>query len=950
MIAFSQPAALLLFLPAILFSVWVWRHGYVNLSQSRRVGALALRVLLLAALIFALAGLTVRVPQSREAVVFVVDLSASNANNRSAAQAFINKAVQSRPQDDVAGIVSVGRNAVVEQPVSSLNGFEGFQTTVDPNLTDLERGLELGNAILPDGYRRRLVVLTDGQENTGDALMAARILHAENTRIDIVAEQTITGPDVRVDSVELPSQLRASERFQLRVVLHSNVNTTTRLDVFRDRSLVLSRAETVHVGDNQYVFGLGPLGPGFHSFRVDSTSALDTQPQNDSGSAFTSVLGPPRVLLITASPREAVNVVSSLRSSGTTVDVRAPGQVVPTVASLQPYAGIVIVDTAAPILGQALLNQIVPYVRDLGRGLVVIGGEESYGLGGYGQTPLEQALPVKMDLPKRKDVPSAGVVLVVESLESQLPVDISKEAAKGVVKLLTEQDQIAINDTPNDGSAGWAVPLQPVRNKELIIQAIGQMLPGDPASYSGTLVSAYDALQHANSRVKHIVLLGDGDAADRGYETVVKRIRAAGVTVSTVVTNPDSTADIATMKNIARWGGGRYYLADDPNVIPKIFLREARTIARTGVIQGKFYPQKLSANPMLRDLRRIPPLTGYIATAPKATGELELVSNKLDPILAGWQFGLGRAVAWTSDAAGLWTRDWLASGSANRFWSDMVSWTLPSLASGHLFVAASNVPGQVHLAVDVPSNLGTNPDVTATVDDPTLHSSTVQLEPTVPGRYEGAVAASAEGSYEITVQARGAGHAETGQAGLDVPYSPEFRVSGTNLPFLRVLARVGGGSLVTQPEAAWAENLGGLQDQQSLSGLMWLVALLLLPVDIGVRRLLLRKKDLIALRAALFSPGHHLGPAPTQAHVGRASVGSRAQTASQRPLSVSPATSPALARSKGAVAARRRPAVVDERESAMSRDRQSRPVIGREPAEPADSTVGRLLAAKRRRL
>jgi len=949
MIEFSHPVALLLLLPAVLISVWVWRHGYVNLSRSRRAGALALRLLLLAALILALSGLKVRVPQSREAVVFVVDLSASNANNRSAAQAFINQAVQRRPSEDLAGIVSVGRNAVVEQPVSALNGFDGFQTTVDPNLTDLERGLELGNAILPDGYRRRLIVLTDGQQNVGDALTAARILHTENTRIDIVAEQTTTGPDVRVDSVELPSQLRASERFQLRVVLHSNVNTATRLDVFRDHSLVLSRAEAVHVGDNQYVFGLGPLRPGFHSFRVDSTAALDTQPQNDSGSAFTSVQGPPRVLLVTASPREAVNVVSSLRSSGTSVDVRSPGQVVPSIAFLQSYAGIVIVDTAAPILGEALLNQIVPYVRDLGRGLVVIGGEESYGLGGYGQTPLEQALPVKMDLPKRKDVPSAGVVLIVESLESQLPVDISKEAAKGVVKLLTEQDQIAVNDTPNDGTAGWAVPLQPVRNKDLIIQAIAHMLPGDPASYTGTLVSAYDALQHANSRVKHIVLLGDGDATDRDYETVVKKIRAAGVTVSTVVTNPDSTADIATMKNIARWGGGRYYLADDPSVIPRIFLREARTISRTGVVQGKFYPQKLSANPMLRDLQRIPPLTGYIATAPKATGELDLVSNKLDPILAGWQFGLGRAVAWTSDAAGLWTRDWLASRSANRFWSDMVSWTLPSLASGHLFVAASYVQGQAHVSVDVPSSLGTNPDVTARVDDPNLRGSTVQLEPTAPGRYEAAFAASAQGSYEITLEARGAGHAETGQTGLDVPYSPEFRVTGTNLPFLSALARAGGGSLVTQPDSAWAQDLAGLQAEQSLSGLMWFVALLLLPIDIGIRRLLLRKKDLVALRDAIFSPGHHLIPAPTRARAAEARVGSRAQTPTKRLPTVSQGASPALARSKGVIATRRRPDEVGERGSAMSHDRHSRPALGPETAEPANSTVGRLLAAKRRR-
>ncbi|MBV9280540.1 MAG: VWA domain-containing protein, partial [Chloroflexi bacterium] len=144
MFLLREPAAALLLVPALLFALWVWRHGYINLSPRRKAIALGVRLLLLLAIVLALAGLSVRVGQGREAVVFVADLSASDAGNRSAVQTFINQAVQRRPGDSVAGIVAVGRQALVEQPASALSGFGGFQSSVDPNATNLETGLELG--------------------------------------------------------------------------------------------------------------------------------------------------------------------------------------------------------------------------------------------------------------------------------------------------------------------------------------------------------------------------------------------------------------------------------------------------------------------------------------------------------------------------------------------------------------------------------------------------------------------------------------------------------------------------------------------------------------------------------------------------------------------------------------------------------------------------------------
>jgi uncharacterized membrane protein len=934
MIVFTQPLALLLLPPIVLLLLVIWRGGYANLSPRRSQVALGVRLLLVLLLVLGLAGMSLHLPQSRQATVFVADLSASDAGQGTKMRNAINAALQHRPAGNSAGVVSVGRQALVEQPVAPLDSFDNFQTTVDANYTNLEGALELSGAILPDGYRHRVLVMSDGQQNVGDAVSAARLLRSRGIRVDVMPIHTSSGQDVLVDRVDMPSQLRPRENFSLTVSIHASVATTTSLDVFRDHSLVLSKGERLDAGENTFTFSQPPLSPGFHTYQVHITPAVDSLPQNNTGSAFTSVQGPPRVLIVAADPSKAVDVLRSLHSTGLQASVQRPSQVVPTLGYLQRYAAVVVVDTAADVLGTELMAQLVPYVRDLGHGLVVIGGEESYGMGGYGQTPLETALPVKMGLPKRKDLPSAAVSLVIESLESDAEVNISKEAGKGVVSLLTQEDQIAVNDTPDDGSTGFVVPLQHVRNKGAILHAMDIMQPGDPMTYVPYLKGSFNVLKRTKARVKHIILLGDGDAEDAGYQKVVERIRAGGVTVSTVGTNGQGFADFQTMRNIARWGGGRYYQADNTASIPKIFLREARTVARSGIITGKFFPEELSANPMLQDLHGVPPLYGYVATTPKPTGEMVLVSKKLDPVLAGWQFGLGRSVAWTSDAAGLWTRDWLQAPGANRFWANLVSWTLPATQNGHLIITASSAQGQGQVSVDTSSELGANPAVTARVVAPNLKTTSVTLQPYAPGKYRGQFPAKAQGSYFVTVEGKGAGHGAVGQVGLAVPYSAEYRTSGTNTPFLRTLAAAGGGSIVTSPLAAWQDNLTTVFDQRSLTWLLWLLALLLLPVDIGVRRLVVDRRDLAAVWAAV--PLHRrrrvsaepVVPTLDSVRINRARGRSYARPVPPPP----PATSTPVT-----ITAPRPPARVAE----------PPPVPDTVPAE--DSTAGRLLASKRRR-
>nr|MBA2285994.1 VWA domain-containing protein [Ktedonobacteraceae bacterium] len=589
------------------------------------------------------------------------------------------------------------------------------------------------------------------------------------------------------------------------------------------------------------VYGLLAPPPGFHTLRVTLQASQDTIAGNNEAAAFINVQGTPHVLVIEGSPGEGHNIVAALRATGLGVVVGTPNDVPTSLDGLANYGSVVLANVPAVELGTTRMQVLQSFVRDLGRGLVVSGGQNSYGVGGYANTPLEQTLPVKMDIPQHKDTPAIAVVLIIESLENETGVNISKEAAKGVVNLLTPRDQVGISA----GDGMLAVPMQHVTDRAAIDKAIDAMNPSDPGSYTPDLINAENVLLHTDAKIKHVILLGDGDA-NSDFQPQVYKMASEHITVSTVATNAQTYAEFNMMAQLASWGKGRFYRADDPATIPQILLKETQQAARRAVIEESFVPAIVGNHPIMTGLGPLPGLGGYVATTPKAAAQLVLISHRDDPVLAIWQYGLGRVAAWTSDAQGLWTARWLSWDGAARWWANLVTWTLPTPDSA-LNVNAVVVGGTGQLTVDLPPGTpvgaGTQQQVQAVVITPDLHQQIVTLQPTAPGRWQGDFPTGQVGAYllRITWQAGDKGSAGrlTSTTGLVVPYSPEYRSLGTDTRFLTLLARAGGGQLLSASDypAAFNQNLPPVS--ASLPITFWLLALaaLLLPVDVAARRL-----------------------------------------------------------------------------------------------------------------
>jgi uncharacterized membrane protein len=842
MLTFTQPLLLLLLLPICTLVYLTWRRMSLPFSVTQRRLILLCRLAIFTLVIAALAGATWLQPTARQTTIFVGDISASTNAQRAFIEQWITAALSHKRPDDQVGIVAVGRNALVEQAVSSHIDFSHFESTPDTNFTDLAAGLRLAAAIMPSDTTRHIVLLTDGQQNLGDALQEAQLLQQQGIRLDIVPLPSSPGPEARIDGVDAPTELHTNEHFYMHIKLYSNVAQNAMLHIYLDQDLLVQQPIHLAIGTQDVSFHLPAPSAGFHNFRITLDAPQDTILQNNEAAAFVNVQGPPQVLVIEGSPGSGANIIAALKATGINVVTGTPNDVPTQLNGLANYSTVVLADVPAVELGTTRMQILQAFVRDLGRGLVVSGGQNSYGVGGYANTPLEQTLPVSMDIPQHKDTPSIAVVLIVESLESDMAVNISKEAAKGVINLLTPRDQVGVSDA----YGSLIVPMQYVTNKAAIDHVIDTMNPNDPPSYMPDLINAEQVLLHTNAKIKHVILLGDGDAFDN-YQAQVTKMAKEDITISTVATNAQSYAELGTMQQIASWGKGRFYRADDPATIPQVLLKETQQATRRATINEPFTPAIVGANPILTGLGSLPELDGYVATTPKPAAQMVLVSHRDDPVLAVWQYGLGRVVAWTSDALGLWTTHWLQWSEAPRWWANLITWTLPTPDS-ELTINGTVVGDTGQLTVDLPPGTATGVNgqqVQARIITPDLSQETITLQPTAPERWEGNFPALQVGTYLLQVTWQGTDASQgnprklTATTGLVVPYSPEFRTQGTDIRFLRLLAHDGDGTLLNprDPSVAFTQSLPPVSAAIPIAFLLLMLAALLLPIDVGLRRL-----------------------------------------------------------------------------------------------------------------
>ena len=830
---------------AAVFFTW-WRLA-PPLEPARARLSLGLRTLIVLLLTGALAGFELQTSPPEQSIMVLADLSASTQSAVDRETAVVRQILAQRHGKDRAGVVAFGRDPQVEVNMGSDPQFAEFESRPNANYTDLASALQLAGSIMPSDTRRHIVIVSDGRANLGDAIAEARLLHAEGVRVDAVALAVPVGSEARVDRLDAPSTINQGEQASAQAVIVSNSQTSATVRWYADRTLVNTAQVDLANGETSLSQTFKPTGAGFHSLRITIDPVLDTYAENNVGEALVQVVGPPRVLIVQQAAGDAAALEAALSSTGIPSTAIVPAQLPRSASELAAYQSIVLVNIPAASLGVEGMALLQAATRDLGIGLVVVGGTESYGPGGYAGTTLEATLPVQIELPQNMQKPPVAVMLVLETTESTEGDQVLRGAADAVIDQLTPRDSVGIT---NGMGGNIVMPLTQLTDKAKIKAAIASMSLGDPPSYGPDLNAAGAQLDKSKASLKHIILLGDGDATNDNYKPIVEALYKKGITVSTVAAGAYGT-DAELMRQIALWGHGRSYISNSVRDVPQIFLKETNEALKPWIVEGTFAPHLASLLEALPGVavNSFPSLNGYVATTPRAAADVILQSPTGDPVLATWEYGLGRVMAWTSDAQGRWTAGLLRWPSANRFFGDIVRYTLPQAGDPALQMETQVQGDHTHVLVTAPSYSGASVVISAVTPD--LSDRELTLATTGPGRFEGDLPTDQVGSYLLHLtQSAGGAVKHTNTFGVVVPYSPEYRELGTDVNSLRAVARAGGGTVLTDAKQAFGVPVPEAHAAQALDELLLALAIILFPVDVALRRLILRVEDVPAWREA----------------------------------------------------------------------------------------------------
>jgi hypothetical protein len=547
--------------------------------------------------------------------------------------------------------------------------------------------------------------------------------------------------------------------------------------------------------------------------------------------------------------------------------------------------------------------------------------------------------------------------MIMHGMEFNNGNQVARDCAIGVLEALGPQDEMGV--LLWDGTERWLFNLQPVGNKSALRRSIQGMNQGDLPSFQGLMNQAHVALRASRASLKHVIVFSDGDPAPPTPQLMANMV-ADRMTVSTVLISGHAGPEI--MIQIAEQGRGRFYPVTSPAELPQIFIKEAAVILKSAIHEEPFQPQVAALSELTRGIAasEYPALEGYVATTQKPRAETPLLTDKGDPLLAHWQYGLGRAVAFTSDAQSRWASGWLGWEKYRQFWSQIANWSLRKLEAAELTADISIEGGEGILAVEAVDNLGEFRNflnLQGIVVSPKGERQMVRLVQSGPGHYEARFPTREVGAYLVNIAEIEEGEPRASlRVGASVNYSPEFATGEPNHALLRRIAETAGGRELRLDDLSlnpFLHDRVRTFQPRDLFELLLQLAILLFPLDVGVRRIDIDRSEwrraINALRRRLlFWRGE---PRPQTAEESLAALLARRDEVRARQATASPATpSPDLFRPA-------QPVEVSEPSSAETAAKlpSDSPAPsgtlaeqGPPQKEPPSSTASRLLEAKRR--
>ncbi len=885
---FGSPEALILLLlvPASIYVGMKIR----SLGPVRKWTAIVLRTIILLCIIGAIAGAEWVKTSDRLAVFFLLDRSNSIPEDAQLAseEAVRLMASEYMTAKDDAGVIAFGDESSIELSVDSTIELDEVRSFVGGEQTDLAAAIRLAMAAFPQGHMKRIVMFTDGNETRGTALDEIKLASASDVAIDVVPLEIGGRSEVKIREVNVPAQANADEPFSLRVVVTADQSSEATLRIYQTMSegkrLLQAAPVTLQAGENTFELPQELTQSGFYEYEAHIESDADTVMANNEGRAFTVVQGEPEILLVEAQSEYGRYLRPALEHEGLKVQAADIGSMPTSLAQFQNYDCVVLSNISSTDLSSDQLKSLEAVVRDLGIGLVMVGGPDSFGAGGYFDTPVEKALPVSMDLKQRKIMPRGALALIMHTVEIADGNAWSRDIGLAALNVLSSQDLMGLLAYEYTQQDTWIHELRPVGNKHTLRMALNTGSIGDMPAVGPTLQMAYEALAACDAAVKRVVMISDGDPSAPS-PSLLRRLNDAKISVSTVCIQPHSPNDQDMLRWIADETGGNYYFVTNPNNLPQIFTKEAAVVKKALFFEKPFTPKRNHDSEIVRGVLsdQLPTLFGYVVTTPKENATIPIISPEGDPILAHWRYGLGKSVAFTSDATNRWGADWVKWDGFDRFWAQSVRWAVRDLSPSP-FRVDTRVEGSTgYVRIDAVNDEGEfvnflRPEGVVTGPGPNFTRQDLDIAQTGPGIYEGTFPVNDRGVYMMTMTyERPDGTQGIIPSGLAMNYSKEYNYNATNHALLENWAAESGGRILSPDANPFEHDLIAASTVTPIWMYLAAIAACLFPVEIFIRRVMIdlyvvwawiavRLKRLPGLGGMVRVPG--LRPKPTTGSYG----------------------------------------------------------------------------------
>jgi len=790
----------LVFLAVIPWLWWVRGRSAVDLSPRHLKLSTVFRSGLIVAIVLALMQPTILRRSSRVSTVYLLDVSESVSPSAvQDALTWIRKTDSAGGASD-SKFVAFAANSLVfdnEADLAKVKVSSKPQPgAIDQSRTRLAAALDHAARSFAPDHVKRLVLLSDGNSNSGDLTAALNHLRQENVRVYTHSLGARAARDTWIEAMLAPASVTAEEQFPVEVHVFSQVAAPAEIELKNGDKLLEKRTVALKEGLNRIAFETNVKDES-STVVLEATVKVpgDPLPANNVFRKSAAVFGKPHILYVEGYAPSAHYLKDALTIEGFNVEVVTAATLPATADKLDAYDAVIISDVDRKNLSEPQMQAVATYVRDLGGGFLMIGGENTYGKDGYTGSTIEEILPVTFETDKERESLSLIVVLDRSGSMAGSKMDLAKEATKAPLSMLKEDDYFGV--LTFDYNYQWAIKPVLAKNKDEMRDTISKIVATGNTNIYPAIREAYDQILLTPGETKHVILLSDGQTPAEDFKGLATEMVKNKVTISTIALT--AASDRILLENIANWGGGRAYYVDNPQNVPQIFQDETQLAAGKSLKEENFKPIVKKAVEAFKgiDFKTAPELLGYVATKPKSTGELILQTSGDHPLLARWQYALGKSAMFTSDVKDRWAAEWLKWKSYPKFWAQLVRETMRRQDNDEFDLQVEREGDEARITVNAIEKSGKfrnalHPQLR--VLNPSQTASTVDVPQVGPGSYETRVPLRQDGTYVFRTIGDVTG---VPSRTLEYSYPDEYHFYPTDFTRLRTISAETGG--VYQP-------------------------------------------------------------------------------------------------------------------------------------------------------